>query len=185
MCIVSAAVAKLGEMSAGWCFMSWILDWCSRRTVVASVFAVAQWLARENPTAESWVRTRGGQNPNTVDAVLLPLMWWTLNLWFKITDGIGGRLDWAMSSDVRLLIIDYCSSWRVLGCPGLGWHLVALLFVVKEVNGFGWELGREGRRVLAKIVELGGRLKRKAGRHFMSQIWGLWFGRMAIAITYL
>ena len=40
MCIVSAAVTKLGEvkMSAGWCFMIWILDFWSRKIAVASVY---------------------------------------------------------------------------------------------------------------------------------------------------
>ena len=40
MCIVSAAVTELGEikMSAGWCFMSRILDLQSRRTAAASMY---------------------------------------------------------------------------------------------------------------------------------------------------
>ena len=45
MCIVLAAATELGEikMSAGWCFMSWIIDLCSRRIAAASVYLWPSW----------------------------------------------------------------------------------------------------------------------------------------------
>ena len=46
---------------------------------------------------------------------------------------------------------------------GLGWHLVVLSSVGKQVHGFGWKLRREVRRVLAEITELEARLKRTWG----------------------
>ena len=60
---------------------------------------MAWWSARENSTAASPVRIPGGQNPGTLFLVGV-IIADVVNLWFKISDGIGGRPDWAVSSDI-------------------------------------------------------------------------------------
>ena len=79
MCIVSAAVTEVGEIkkSAGWCFMSWILDFWSRRIAAPSVY---HWpngqRVRIQPQSKpsSTPGRAEPQYPFSVNAVLLPLM---------------------------------------------------------------------------------------------------------------
>ena len=79
MCIVSAAVTELGEikMSAGWCFMSWILDLWSRRIaalqcICGPVVSMGESNCRKPSSNPGRAEPR---HPVPVNAALLTLMW--------------------------------------------------------------------------------------------------------------
>ena len=79
MCSVSAAVIELEgiKMSAGWCFMSWILDLGSRRIAATSTYsgpAVSAGESNRRKPSSNFGRAEP-QYSISVNAVPLSLMW--------------------------------------------------------------------------------------------------------------
>ena len=76
--------------------MAFVIQWSGR----SSHISAARWIAHQSPTAIVPVRLPGGQNPNSLFLLLRCYYRDVVNLWFKMSDRIGGRPNLAMSSDI-------------------------------------------------------------------------------------
>ena len=142
--------------------MSWILNLESRKIVVASVYL---WPSGQRGRIQSQKAQFASREGRTHIPYSL-LMW----CYYRWCDELMVRDKWRDSWETWLsclqwyLIIDYCSSLS----PGAWGEYISIqnwgrsgmtsccsVVCCETSHSLGWELGRERRRVLAKITELG------------------------------